>query len=139
MEAVNADEAFELGNLLRDTAAALGEWRVSHRGNLSQHEWDELDEREIALLNSASGMYTGAIGLVLADSGFAVARLQSSVKGAKTAIGRIAVFKQALDLASALILLAGAITSGNVAALPAAVVSLEDAAAAVLSYADSDD
>jgi hypothetical protein len=61
------------------------------------------------------------------------------VKGAKTAIGRIAVFKQALDLASALILLAGAITSGNVAALPAAVVSLEDAAAAVLSYADSDD
>jgi len=139
MEPLSADEAFELGNLLRDTAVALGEWRVGHQGSLTRREWDELDEREIALLNSASAMYTAAIGLVLADSEPALARLQSSVKHAKTAIGRIAVFKQALDLASALILFAGAITSGNVAALAVAVVSLEDAAAAIFSSAGSDD
>jgi hypothetical protein len=138
MEALTPDEAFELGNLLRDTAVALGEWRVAHQASLSRQEWDELDEREIKLLNSASSTYTGAIGLVLADSELALARLQSSVKRAKTAVRRITVFKQALDLASALILFAGAITSGNVAGIPAAIVSLEDAAAAILSSSDSD-
>ena len=138
MEALTPDEAFELGNLLRDTAVALGEWRVAHQASLSRQEWDELDEREIKLLNSASSMYTGAIGLVLADSELALARLQSSVKRAKTAVRRITVFKQALDLASALILFSGAVTSGNVAGIPAAIVSLEDAAATILSSSDSD-
>jgi hypothetical protein len=138
MEALTPDEAFELGNLLRDTAVALGEWRVAHQASLSRQDWDELDEREIKLLNSASSMYTGAIGLVLADSELALARLQSSVKRAKTAVRRITVFKQALDLASALILFSGAVTSGNVAGIPAAIVSLEDAAATILSSSDSD-
>ena len=101
MGVLTAEEAFELGNLFRDTAVALGEWRVKHQASLSRHEWNELDEREIALLNSASSMYTGAVGLVLADSELALARLQSSVKHAKTAVRRIAVFKQALYLASA--------------------------------------
>ena len=138
MAALTPDEAFELGHLFRDAAVALGEWRVAHQASLSRPEWDELDEREIKLLNIASSLYTGAIGLVLADSEIALARLQSSVKGAKTALRRITVFKQALDLASALILFAGAITSGNVAGIPAAVVSLEDAAAAIVSSGDSD-
>jgi hypothetical protein len=138
MEALTPDEAFELGNLLRDTAVALGEWRVAHQASLSRQEWDELDEREIKLLNSASSMYTGAVGLVLTDSELALARLQSSVKRAKTAVRRITVFKQALDLASALILFSGAVTSGNVAGIPAAIVSLEDAAATILSSSDSD-
>ena len=138
MAALTPDEAFELGNLFRDAAVALGEWRVAHQASLSRPEWDELDEREIKLLNIASSLYTGAIGLVLADSEIALTRLQSSVKGTKTALRRITVFKQALDLASALILFAGAITSGNVAGIPAAVVSLEDAAAAIVSSGDSD-
>jgi len=51
---------------------------------------------------------------------------------------RIAIFKQALDLASALILFAGAVTSGNVAGIPAAVVALEDAAAAIVESSDSE-
>jgi hypothetical protein len=52
-------------------------------------------------------------------------------------VHRIAIFKEALDLASALILLAGAITSGNVAVIPAAVVALEDATAAIVDAEDS--
>lgn len=93
MEALNQDEAFEPGNVLRDTAAALGGWQAAHQASLSPREWDELDEREIKLLNSASSMYTGA---------------------------------------------AGAATSGDVAGIPAAVVSLEDAAATILFSSDSD-
>lgn len=62
MEALNQDEAFEPGNVLRDTAAALGGWQAAHQASLSPREWDELDEREIKLLNSASSMYTGAAG-----------------------------------------------------------------------------
>ncbi len=138
MEKLTPDDAFELGNLFRDAAIALGDWRIKNRASLSQNQWAELDDREIALLNAASGIYTNAIGLVLTESQTSLARLQSSVKNAKSAVRRIAIFKQVLDLASALILFAGAVTSGNVAGIPAAVVALEDAAAAIVESSDPD-
>ncbi|MEO7560896.1 MAG: hypothetical protein ABIT23_11630 [Nitrosospira sp.] len=136
MEKLTPDDAFELGNLFRDAAIALGDWRIKNRASLSQSQWAELDDREIKLLNAASGIYTNAIGLVLTESQTSLARLQSSVKNAKSAVRRIAIFKQVLDLASALILFAGAVTSGNVAGIPAAVVALEDAAAAIVESSD---
>lgn len=40
--------------------------------------------------------------------------------------------EEALDLASALVLLAGAVYSGNAAAIPAAIVALDDAAEAIV-------
>ena len=136
MEKLTPDDAFELGNLFRDAAIALGDWRIKNRASLSQNQWAELDDREITLLNAASGIYTNAIGLVLTESQTSLARLQSSVKNAKSAVRRIAIFKQVLDLASALILFAGAVTSGNVAGIPAAIVALEDAAAAIVESPD---
>lgn len=138
MEKLTPDDAFELGNQFRDAAMALGNWRIKNRASLSQSQWAELDEREITLLNAASGIYTNAIGLVLAESQTSLTRLQSSVKNAKSAMRRIAIFKQALDLASALILFAGAVTSGNVAGIPAAVVALEDAATAIVESSASE-
>ncbi len=137
MDKLTADDVSELGNLFRDAAIALGDWRIKNRAGLSRAQWDELDEREITLLNTASSLYTSAVGLILEDSRAALARLQSSVTSAKSAVHRIAIFKEALDLASALVFLAGAITSGNVAVIPAAVVALEDAAAAIVDSEDS--
>lgn len=138
MEKLTPDDAFELGNLFRDAAIALGNWRIENRASLTSSQWTELDDHEITLLNAASSIYTNAIGLALAESLTPLARLQSSVKKAKSAMRRIAIFKQALDLASALILFAGAVTSGNVAGIPAAVVALEDAAAAIVESSDSE-
>jgi hypothetical protein len=138
MEKLTADDAFELGNQFRDAAIALGDWRINNRGSLSRSQWDELDEREITLLNTASSLYTGAIGLILRDSQASLARLQTSVETAKSTIKHIAKFKQALDLASALVLFAGAVTSGNAAGIPAAIVALEDAASAIVNSADSE-
>jgi hypothetical protein len=77
--------------------------------------------------------------MVLDDSHTSLSRLQSGVKQAESAIQRIKSFKQALDLASGLVLLAGAIASGNVAEIPAAVVALEDAIEAVVSPGGSDE
>ena len=136
MDKLTADDISELGNLFRDAAIALGDWRIKNRAGLSRVQWDELDEREITLLNTASSLYTSTVGLILEDSRAALARLQSSVKRARSAVHRIAVFKEALDLASALVFLAGAITSGNVAVIPTAVVALEDAAAAIVDAED---
>lgn len=135
MDKLTPDDAFELGNQFRDAAIALGDWRIRNRASLSKAQWDELDNQEITLLNTASSIYTRAIGLVLADSQPALERLQTSVKDAKSAVNHIVGLKQALDLASALVLLAGAVYSGNAAAIPAAIVALEDAAEAIaLSY-----
>lgn len=137
MDKLSADEAFELGNQFRDAAVTLGDWRFKNRASLSKAQWDELDEREITLLNAASSIYASAVSLVLTDSRAPVARLQSSVESAKSAIQHIASFKQVLDLASALILLAGAISSGNAASIPAGIVALEDAAEAIIRPRDS--
>jgi hypothetical protein len=131
MDKLSENEAFELGNQFRDAAIALGDWRFKNHASLSKVQWDELDEREITLLNTASSIYTSAVSLVMAESKVPVARLQFSVESAKSAIQHIASFKQVLDLASALVLLAGAISSGNAASIPAGIVALEDAAEAI--------
>ncbi|BCT67741.1 hypothetical protein [Nitrosospira sp. NRS527] len=136
MDKLSADEAFELGNQFRDAAIMLGDWRFKNRASLSKAQWDELDEQEITLLNAASSIYASAVSLVLKDSQAPVVRLQSSVESAKSAIQHIASFKQVLDLASALILLAGAISSGNAASIPAGIVALEDAAEAIIGPRD---
>jgi hypothetical protein len=136
---LTADETFGLGNLIRDAAIALGDWRVQNRSRLSRLQWDELDDKEITLLNLASAIYISAIGMVLDDSHTPLSRLQSSVKHAKSAMQRIKVFKQALDLALGLVLLAGAVASGNVAEIPVAVVALEDAAGAIVNPGGSND
>lgn len=131
MDTLSSDDAFELANLFRDAAITLGDWRIRNRASLSKAEWEELDNREITLLNTASSLYTSAIGLILADSQTVLVRLQSSVKNAKSAMKHITAFKQALDVASALVLLAGAVYSGNAAIIPAAIIALEDAVEAI--------
>lgn len=104
---------------------------------MSKAEWDELDSQEILLLNTASS-HPSAIELVLADSLLAFERLQSTLKEAKAAvIKHIPTLKQALDLAFALVLPAGAVYSGNAASLPSAIVALEDAAEAIAGGTDS--
>lgn len=132
MDKLTTDDAFELGQQFRDMARALREWRMKNRARLNRAEWEELDDREILLLNTASSMYTNAVGLILEDSQAALVRLRSSVQNAESAVQRIVIFKQALDLASALVLLAGAVYSGNAAGIPAAIVALEDAAEAIV-------
>jgi hypothetical protein len=72
----------------------------------------------------------------LADGQLGVERLRMSVKEAKAAVKHITALKQALDLASALVLLASTVYSGNAASLPSAIVALEDAAEAIVSGTD---
>lgn len=139
MDELTSDDAFELGNQFRDAAILLGDLRIRNRTRLNKAQWDELDDREIHLLNMASQIYTSAIGLVLLDSHAAVMHLQSSVKAAKSAVQHIATLKQALDLASALILFAAAVSSGNAAAIPAGIVAVNDAATAVFERQGSED
>ena len=138
MVKLNPDDAFELGNQFRDAAIALGNWRINHRASLTKVQWDELDQQEIRLLNMASSTYTSAIGLVLLDSEVAVVHLQSSVKAERSAVQHIATLKQAFDLASALILFAAAVSSGNAAAIPAGIVAVNDAATAIFERQGSE-
>ncbi|HET7060712.1 MAG TPA: hypothetical protein VFI43_00875 [Nitrosospira sp.] len=131
MVKLTAEEAFELGNRIRDAAVALHRWRIENRDRLSRSQWEELDNREVTLLNFASSNFTNGIGMRLDSSQISASRLEGSVKHAASAIEHIQSFKQVLDLASALALFAGAVASGNVAEIPAGIVALEDALSAI--------
>jgi hypothetical protein len=127
MVKLTAEEAFELGNQVRDAAVALHRWRIENRDRLSRSQWEELDDTEVTLLNLASSNFTSGIGMTLDDKEASLSRLEGSVKHAASAIEHIQSFKQVLDLASALALFAGAVASGNVVEIPAGIVALEDA------------
>ena len=134
MDKLTEDDAFEL---LRNAAIALGDWRIRHRTELSRAPWNLLDEQEIRLLNTASSLHASAIGLVLTAVAAPLERLQKGIACARTALDRIRALKQALDLASALIFLAGATCSSNAAAIPADDVALEDAAEVINAREDA--
>lgn len=104
---------------------ALHKWRIENRNHLSRSQREELDDREVALLKFASSNFPSGIGMILNDSQTSLSRLQGSVKHAESEIDHIWSFKQALDLASALILFAAAIASGNGAEIPAGIVVLD--------------
>ena len=131
MDKRTPDDAFKLGSQLRDAAIVLGHWRIRNRSSLTKCKWDERNDREPRLLNTASTIYTAAVGLVLLESQAAVAHLQSSASAAKSAVQPIATLQQTPDLASAPILFAAAVSSGNAAAIPAAIVAVSDAATAI--------
>lgn len=131
MVKLTAEEAFELGNRVRDAAVALHKWRIKNRAHLSRSQWEELDDREVTLLNLASSNFTNGIGMTLDSSQISASRLEGSVQHAESAIEHIQSFKQVLDLASALALFAGAVASGNVAEIPAGIVALNDALNAI--------
>jgi hypothetical protein len=87
MDKLTADDVSELGNLFRGAAIALGDWRIKNRAGLSRAQWDELDEREITLLNTVSSLYTSAVGLILEGwpgrtRAFAVQREECKISGA---------------------------------------------------------
>lgn len=131
MAKLTADDAFELGNLFRATAVALGDWRIANRNKLNQEEWDKLDDQEITLLNAASDMYTAGIELVLDDAKTSLSQLRSSVKKAKAAVRHIETVKQAMGLVTALLLLAVAVSSGNLGTIPPAIKGVKEAAEAI--------
>jgi hypothetical protein len=106
---------------------------------LSRSQWEELDDREVTLLNLASSNFTSGIGMTLDDSQASLSRLEGSVNHAESAIKHIRSFKEALDLASALALFAGAVASGNVAEIPAGIVALEDAVDAIVHAGGAED
>src|SRR3954452_20212765 len=92
---LTAEEAFDLGNRVRDAAIGLHKWRIENRDHLSRAQWEELDDREVTLLNFASSNFTNGIGMVLDDTRTPLSRLQAGIEHAKSAIGHIRSFKQA--------------------------------------------
>jgi hypothetical protein len=129
MNKLTPDDAFELGNQFRDAAILLGHWRIRNRSELTKSERNELNDRELRLLNTASSI--GAIGL-LVDSRPSAVHLRSNVKAAKSAAQHTITPKHAPDLAFALFLFAAAVFSAKGAAIPAAIEALSDAVTAIV-------
>jgi hypothetical protein len=139
MDKLTADDAFELGNTLRSTAIAIGDWRIENRASLTRAQWDALDDQEITLLNAASDLHTRAIGLVLTDAQPGLAQLRSSARKARAAVRRIQTVKQALELVSAVILLGVAVSSGNVDGVMTGIQAVNEAAAAIPKPGDDEE
>ena len=127
LQPLNSAQVFELATSLRQCALALGEWRIARVEVLSREIWDQLDDQEMTLLNSASDLYTTGIGLVLDETTVSLQGLRDSLQRARAAIHRLADAREALKVVASLLLLAAALTAGSLAGMANALLRLDAA------------
>jgi hypothetical protein len=117
MKKLTSQEAFELSKCLRDLSVSLGDYRIANWDHLSEKQRRSLEDAEWSLLNASSDARTVAVGLVLDETQLSYAQLLESTSGAKDTLKHLADVGKALNIATAAVLLAGAIVSRDPGAI----------------------
>lgn len=126
---ITAEDALALAKKFREASTALGDftYRPEVWARLSPPERERLISLELTLLNVSTDLITQAVATILDDAQQSVAELGAVTDKAKDAIKNINNVKQAIDIASALIGLATAISAGNPGAILASFVHVKKA------------
>ena len=121
---LTASDALALATSHREAAKAVGDYLYGQWTNLSKADRERLRSIDITLLNLATDLVTQAVGVALDDAKSNLDQLTSATRAAKAAYKKVASAKQAISIATALIGLAAAIPTGNVAGTVAALQKL---------------
>lgn len=114
---VTPDQLFSLSKTLRDLSVAIGNYRFANWGSLTGKQRASLEAAEWSLLNASSDVTTIAVGLVLDESQWAFDKLNGLIQKANQTLKTLAEVRQAINIATAAVGLAGAIISKNPAAI----------------------
>ncbi|MCC7274313.1 MAG: hypothetical protein IT561_16725 [Alphaproteobacteria bacterium] len=120
-------EAFELAVVFRDAAIAVGDTKIKNWDAMTPKQRKDLEDAEWSLLNAASDMVTMAVGLVLDETQFALARLTGVVGSARKALKRLDDIRKAIKVATALVGLAAAVITRDFGAIAKSAQGVADA------------
>lgn len=121
---ISKDQARDIAQAFLDVSHALGKYRFENFDDLTKAERQQIEDAEWDLLGASGSFVTKAVGIALADMENDLKAISDATKKGKKAIGTINKVKAVINVATALVTLAGAITSGN----PIAIVTAANAA-----------
>ncbi len=126
---LTVEQARAIANSFRDTADAVADYTNKYFHELSSNEVFRLDSFEWDLRTYTSNFRTTIVGMVLDGMEENLQAIADATAGAKKAIKQIERVKSVIKLATALVMLGGAITSQNLPAIGQATKDVLDAVA----------
>ncbi|MFN3242902.1 MAG: hypothetical protein ACE37K_15480 [Planctomycetota bacterium] len=116
---ITSEQARELAQQFRELSVQLGNYRFDNWGDMTAARRRQIESVEWTLLNYSSDFIDTAVGITLDDTERDFAAIVRATKRARRAIRRIEAVRDVVKVATALVVLGGAIASQN----PGAIVS----------------
>jgi hypothetical protein len=119
---------FDTADSFAAAASSLLAYRVAHDPELTDEEWDDLRDREHALLAEVVKMRAAGVGALAQMTANSRDAVVSGMESMNKFLERISRVEKLLGVATAAIQLAAAIASGNAMAIVNSAVALKNTA-----------
>jgi hypothetical protein len=129
---ITKEQARDIAKQFLDLSHNLGAYRFNNWDTLSQSQRQTIEDIEWDLLNYSSSFTTTAVGIALNDMETDLKAISDATVKAKQVIQTIETVKKVIKVASALVVLGGAIASQNPSAIASAAVDAVKAASDAL-------
>lgn len=126
MARITANQLSGLGDSFFRVAQSVGDYRIENRGNLTKAENQRIKELHWELLNYADEFYTTSAKLVINDIRESIERITGITEKINRSYNKLKNFQKAVDIATGVVKLAGAVFSKNPVTIDNAISELED-------------
>ena len=110
---VSKDQARDIAKEFLEASHELGTYRFTNWAKLTPTQRRQIEDAEWDLLNYSGSFVTTAVGIALADMDNDLKNISQFSSRAKKAVGTIKTVKGVINIATALVVLGGAIVSQN--------------------------
>jgi len=126
---LTAQDALDLAKAFREAAKGVGDYLYGNWNALSAADRSRLRSMDVTLMNVATDLVTHAVGITIDTGQVSLSDLAGAAKVATDAFQKIADAKKSIVITTALIGLAAAIPTGNIATIVAAFQNLKKSTA----------
>lgn len=120
---LTASDSFQLAKLFVETSKQISD--VLFDKDLPRNDnWEKLKSTNMLLLAAAGNLVTQGVGVNLQDGKADLAQLKEATKEAKDALQVVTKIKKAMAIAGALLDIATAIPTGNIASIATSAAGL---------------
>ena len=120
---LSASDAFDLAKRLVDTSKQISDV-LFNKGLPLNDNWEKLKSTNMLLLAAAGNLTTHGVGVILEDGKADLNQLKDVIQKAKDALQVVTNIKKAMAIAGALLDIATAIPTGNIASIATSAAGL---------------
>lgn len=135
--AITKEQARALAEAFHQASRDIGSYRFANWGSLSAAQRRTLEDAEWDLLNFSSLLVTTAVGIALTDMEADLEALNGATSKARKAIAKIQAVRDMIEVATAAVILGGAILSRDPNAILSASQDLFKVAKAAIDNASA--